>query len=270
MKRIPRPLGLTLQLRQTNDIKKVKEQIIDTWIQNQYRYNGEVYSIERMATHLSLPMIYITKRSIEQMKKLSGVLNHMKIEEIARVIFSGSFFKAIEIQALSEQQYRLLERSQGGKYRAFVSSEVNKSLANLISTQKPLLDLLKVLTDKMGPINPQGPNDDNPQAIQAIGTEEALRILTDKEGTMLTDKSLISSAISQYQSLPDVGARTQDLRGIGIKYDGTPPVIPSIPNPQIQEPIQQEELDGPKEPIRKHRKVDHTDYELMDEEEFVS
>jgi hypothetical protein len=134
----------------------------------------------------------------------------------------------LENQAISRQQVEILMASQGAEYKAFISREVNGSIANLNATQKTQIELLRLITDltkgSSGPsilIN----NLNNPTLNQNhITADQAIQIVRDNSTSLIDDLSGVQGFL-QNEVLPNVDARTQDLTAIGIKTvahpDGT-------------------------------------------------
>lgn len=167
---------------------------------------------------------------MDSMKKLGKVWDKADAAEVARALFSVCLQKNSEILSESQSQYEILKASQAGRYQPFISTTVNQALTNMISATTPIHNLLKVITEKQ-PINIIYQHQINPnQHTELITSERAMELVKEAGPSMLNDPLLAASQVEQYRLanlLPDVNARTQDLRGIGIKYDGTPPVIGS-------------------------------------------
>lgn len=224
IQRHSRPKGFTNALyhihKQHNKhkLKQLQRIIIEQWSLNSYQYNGELYSINNMAEYLKLP----TKEVMERMNKailgIAGVYeNNEKGRKFARAQISQLIFKGLENEALARSQVELLMRDQAGHYKPFLTTEVNRSIANLLNSGKPLLEILKLLTEKdpQPLIGQLQVNTDN-RAINHITTDQAIKMIRDNS-TSLLDIGTKDPAYLEYKDLPNVDARTQDLTSIGIK-----------------------------------------------------
>lgn len=229
--RIPRPLGLTLRAKQlhmegdTDSMIKLKHILIEQWTNNGMVLNNQLYTPEQLSAYLNMPILYITKYMMKSLKNMGKVMDMNKVEENARAIFGLCLKKGLEIQAQCQAQVGCLVAQQGGEYVPFLTPALNQALANLNATQLPMLSLLKTMTDK-APVNILLQN--MPTAIitgdaqaKYLTTDEALKLITPGRPSMHQDISLAHDYISHIPNLPSVDARTQDLREIGLRYDGT-------------------------------------------------
>lgn len=220
--RYPRPLGFTYTAiaSKTNqeDRDKLKETVINLYINGGMQLNGKQLSIQELATFLQIPVQTMILRINKGMERISGFFEGNEGKRLARVLWQNSVLKGTEILGLIEGQTRLLLAQQGKEYVPFLSGEVNRSLGNLINAQKPIHDLLKLLIEK-NPINIliNGDGDSSAGGKRYISPSEAIDMIQIEGSTMYQNKDLIAAKEKTLLGLPDVSARTQDLTSIGIK-----------------------------------------------------
>lgn len=221
--RVPRQKGLTMALLQAHTHKNqeildnIKQNLIETWITTGLTLNGEVYNAEQLSTYLNLPITTILKRTQGAMNRLGSWLKDGRLQETTRAIFSQALFGILETQALTKAQAKLLLAEQGDQYVPFLTTEANKSLANLIASHKPIADLLNILKPAQTSI-PAHP--DTPASKHTITPDEAITLIRDNTQSMIQDTNQLDARFGQLQleeHIPDVNARNQDLSSIGIR-----------------------------------------------------
>jgi len=232
--RHPRPLGLTLMAKAYNqnpnpeEKQKIKEEIIRNtiihYIMNGFRLDRKEMNLTQLTRYLKADGIYIEEQFSKELARQGNLLlDEGEKGQLTRVILKIALKKGLEIQAQAGTQYELLMAQQGGEYVPFLTSSANQALANLINSQKPIHDLIKVLSDK-------GPNsiwvninaNSGIQNNQYITAKEANEMIQIKAESMMTDRSLIDAKKVEIGALPDVSARNQDLTKIGIKIPAKP------------------------------------------------
>ena len=237
IKRYPRPYGLTTQtlhLQKTRREKGrkdptyqeerngIRDYVIDEWIRNNMRLNQKYLPMERLAQLLHMKVDELQERINERIVKRAGLwADDKSIRDWARVLGTRLIFLGSEIQAQVAHQAELLVRAQGGKYKAFISSAANQALKNLIDTQKPMLDALKHLTDRMpNLLNPAADlNPGNPTTY--LSPEGAIDLILKNGYTLMTNPDALKLKAQELKGLPEVDARFQNLTNIGIRHDGT-------------------------------------------------
>jgi hypothetical protein len=112
----------------------------------------------------------------------------------------------------------MLMAAQQQSYQPFLTSEVNKAIANHTNAIKPLLDTIKLLTDK-APTNPFAPSQSVSITNQYITAAEATKLLeTNNHQSMLSDSNTIPQLLpADNNTWPVVDAKYQDLSKIGVK-----------------------------------------------------
>lgn len=263
--RVPRPNGITYALSQHHKepdpnqkqeiLNKIKQRILTLWTMTGMIINNKVYTIDQLAQYLNLSNKDIMLRMNKEMERIGNIYQDDEGKRLARVTFFTSLLKSVEIRALSEAQTRLLLASQGADYKPYISGEVNKSIANLINAQKPILDMIKLTMEKStdNPILPNATTN-NTQNIY-IGPDEAVRLINAKSQSILQDPEYLELKMGQFGALPDVNARNQDLTGIGIRHNGT------LPTEEEHKKLEREERK-----VLQNRVPD----ELLDGEDFIA
>lgn len=262
--RVPRPLGFTYQAIQyhnepdTQKKKQIKktlnDRIIDLYTNTGMQLNGRLVPIGELATYLDLPLHYVIKRINKGMEQIGNMLEGDNGRQLARVAIFNTLNWVQQGRVLAENQVHILSRSQGRKYKPFISGELNRAIANLTGTTKPALDLIKLLTDNPA-ANPIINNTDNSvQNNLYVTAEMATQLINNKQHSVLTDSTLLEAAYQAEkadEATPEVVAIHQDLRGIGLRHDGT----------------QNKAIEATKEPHEARRERDEA-MEVLDPDDF--
>jgi hypothetical protein len=172
-----------------------------------------------------------------------------KMQDLARAEIFRSLFWATETHSQAMKQAKILADSQGDTYKPFISGEVNKAIANLISAMKPHQELIKLMVP--GSSGPTGTNininNNNSSAVQYLSPDKAVALIRENSLSLV----LNPTAMPELGDIPDISARTQDLSKIGIR----------------------KKLDGPtmnreKDPIGRNTQFDHgqRDKDFVDED----
>lgn len=247
--RVPRPFGTTLALIQyhqkqnkdngkepiqntntntnTNieeELLMIKKRVIDQWSSNGMVLNNKVMSMNDMVQYMNLPESVIYKYMWKAMGKLGKVFNFDKGNDIARAIFGMVAKKSFESSALLEEQAKILMRAQGGEYKPYISQTVNQALMSLNNAQAPMIQLLKMLTEKTTTNIFIGTPVVNPEESLALNTDGAIKLIHENSQSMLDEPRLALPHITS-QTLPDINPRTQDV-GLITQYK---PPIPTNP-----------------------------------------
>lgn len=269
--RYPRPLGTTyLAMEYHKDpTPKNKETLIkkllDHYLNNQLLHKDKLtnqlrsLSIEELGELLQIPNVEVMIRISKQMARIGNIFEKNK-GDIARAIFLRAFNWALEGKALTDQQVQLLLRSQGGKYQAFTTSEVNKAIANSLNAQKPLLDLLKLfqgnttIVPKDNADGASSTSGNNPQAYLTVDT--ALKLIGEKEATIINNPVLLEAKRIELGDIPILNPNLQGgdiLRGQSLSKGTNEMITP-------EQPMEHEERST------KRRGIE----EVEDEDEYVA
>lgn len=154
--------------------------------------------------------------------KVAGLLDENKTKELTRATFFRSLFLGSEIQSQAYSQYLNMLASQGQGYSPFISSEVNKAMSNLIASQKPIHDLLRLTMEKATTnILIQTETSVDKHSNTFVTADEAVRIIKSEGPSMVESEELLLAKRAQLlglpEGLPNINARTQDLTSIGLK-----------------------------------------------------
>ena len=226
--RVPRPLGLTylsLQLQKENNQelkqklkKETQRRIIQQYVANGMMLNNKLYSVNDIAQLLELPIIIVIREMNKATSSIAGLMDDMEGKQFARGLISQALLKSLEYQALTEAQAKQLLHEQGGRYVPFLTSEVNKAIGNLQGAQKPVLEIIKMITEA------------NPKAIRTGDTEEdaltkkqyltpdmALQTLTQNRGTLLSDEAYLIEKEQELRGLPGLPEVDADKQHFDVK-----------------------------------------------------
>lgn len=146
IQRIPRPIGLTLQLkeiRKTNDIKE-KKKCLHYIIAQGFVLNGKVIDLHQTSQLLGLPLKTIIGEFSKGLKHFDLGKNDMA--SFYREGLNFAFFGILEDRIKIKAQEEMLVRAQGGQYVPFLTQQVNQAQNNLLNSQKGIFSVL----DKMG------------------------------------------------------------------------------------------------------------------------
>lgn len=234
-KRMPRPWGLThlasayhlapdTDPQQKQELKlKLITHTLNHYLTKGMQINGIVMNIAELSMALNEEPNTIQEYLNTIMLKRGTMFDDgIKGAQWAREQFSQAQNKALEIQALTHAQAALLARAQGTQYVPFLSTAVNAAIANLINAQKPNHELLKMLIGISG--NPLVTNPDGAQSgknAQYISPEKAMELIANNGPSLIESGDLLAAKELELSGTPEVNARYQNLKSIGIRYDGT-------------------------------------------------
>jgi hypothetical protein len=222
-KRIPRLKGLTLSLihihksQNPNTLKQIKENILEQWLIQGLQVQGEYMNVEQLSQYLNMSTTAILLRMNRTMEKLGNWIKDEKMQSTSRALFSMAIFKSLETASIASKQTALLMAEQGDKYVPFLTSEVNKSIANLIASNKPtqgLLEILKPNTTIMPYSSADGTSNKH-----TVTPDEAIKLIRENTKSIIEDPNSLEAIwaeLNAQKGLPDVDASHQDLSEIGI------------------------------------------------------
>lgn len=226
--RYPRPLGTTyaaIQYTQEPDTYKkqrfkerLQENTIEQYISSGFKLNNKTYTIAELATYLDMKperILLGLNRTIIRMNKM------MKGEDgmaLARVCFFQAIQNALEGTSLARHQAQILATAQGDNYVPFLTKELNTAIANLSSSTKPLMELLKLNLDSKltGGADTQQGNDFH---TKYLSPDDALKLInTELTSIQNSDQKLEQKLleIGTEIELPEVRASYQNNTDIGI------------------------------------------------------
>lgn len=205
--RIPRPMGLTLLARQTQTKQEINTELINKLLHyvfnNQLQINNKACTINELATYLNISNTTVMKAYIEYQNRLAKVMLGNSGGILGALQFLG-LEKILENEALVSNQLRCLQASQGGEYKAYISSSVNEVLGLKMKSTDAILGLFKHLKPTGPTIAIQNNNGaQSSSAIKAIGMTEALQIL-DQQG--LTNLSYNPQSYTHLHEAHNIGS----------------------------------------------------------------
>jgi len=130
--------------------KQIKEQLtkhlINTYASNNQTLNGRIYSIEELATYLQVPQNRVMGQVVEHSMQMARVLGEDgSMKEMYEGLLLTALGWALGDRVKVTKQLELLNRSQNGKYKPFISGEVNGLLGTLLKSQGALLEVAKTM-----------------------------------------------------------------------------------------------------------------------------
>lgn len=230
--RIPRPMGLThlnIQIHNLASNPQKQEElrnkratmIIGQYVANGMYYNGVQIPIDQMASYLNIHVTELLMRMNKEFSRIGRFFDGDEGRQLARVSIFGALKGVLETQSKAKSQTHILMADQGQRYVPFLSGELNRAIQNELNSYKPLLDILKLMSDN--PATNIFIQNNNPVTQnQYLTPDAALRLIeANSVPSMLTNPNLIPDKEAQLGQIPEVGARFQNLNNIGIKYDGS-------------------------------------------------
>lgn len=236
MIRIPRPAGLTNQMKKWNtlegertrkrEMRRIKEHVINQYIKEGFRLNGETKDIGEIARYLQETEKWVLQRiqrfgDLLEGKDHDGMSKALKAISLQGAMASRSLIMAQALYLTSSQSdaYQKTNPGKVSGYVPFLTSEVNRSLTNLIASDNTLLNLLKIVNpvaQKAQPnvvINNQQANLSNgPSTETLININQAVQLIDKgRESTLLEDPNLQNRLLAQHLTpeVPEVIATNQ-------------------------------------------------------------
>lgn len=225
--RLPRPFGITQALNQYHQTKdpnlfdKVQAMLIQQWLINNQELCGRVMNTIELAQFLHCDPDRIRLQMRDQLLN-TKVWDKSQQEQLIESMLGQQVAWALEDRMTVERQVQLLQRSQGGKYTPFVTTEVNKALGLRLQTTSNLTGILKAIQGG-GSINIFN-NQQNNNVDEQVNLETVIHIIGEENAKLNTaDKDLkILAAEYQIQELPEVVATKQtgintDKEGLNVR-----------------------------------------------------
>lgn len=201
--RVPRTAGTTMLCKEIHNTtqnkektrlkKSLQENILNRYIQDGFRLNGQTVDITYLAQYLGVPVTRVVKGITKHQVQLAGLTSPENIENTYRALIASTIGGALLDRGRVLEQVDTLKRAQGDSYVPFLSSALNNALKMAVDTHKPIIDLLRQLSPTPttlvqnttqvaidGQVEKYiGPN----EAIQMIDghREEGVNLLTDPE-----------------------------------------------------------------------------------------
>lgn len=187
--RVPRPKGVTYLSIEYNKSKDNQaylaliQHIITQYALSGFRYLGIPVSIPMLAQNLNIPQSQIVQAVSQVGNNLGNFDNGEAVQDTIKTIMALSTQFAMQDRGLIHNQLETLLISQDGKYKPFVTSEVNKNLKLMLDSTKNIMDLHKTFfTDASTTniINVPGSDKDD-QGTPFLTPDEALDLITNNQ-----------------------------------------------------------------------------------------
>ena len=149
MNLVPRPQGstfLSLRYQQSNtkeDKEAIFKHIVSIYTLQGFMWNNRPVSINQLSQILRLPTQTILGYISELGNNMGSLATPENIENTLKSIITLSTTWAIQDRGIVTHQLNQLLASQDGKYKPFISAEVNKVLKIMLDSNKNLQDAYK-------------------------------------------------------------------------------------------------------------------------------
>lgn len=233
--RIPRPLGLTLMMkeyRNTNNkelLTNAKNMIINQWSTNNFSYNGKQYSIEDIAKLLDMPTQQVIKKVTQPIKHwLTNDTMENRYEALLSLLTKMGLATRAQIQGHVEvlQTSQTVDKHTNTyKYTPWVSAEVTNALKLILKSDENLWRLFEGFKPTKPSVaiqvNNQGADAKQSPQGNYLGINEAVKLLN-ATGTpgLLDNPEAQTKLLAEYTDnteLPEIIATKQQ----GISIDGS-------------------------------------------------
>ncbi len=184
--RVPRPQGVTYLATEYNKnqdnqaYKNLIQHIITQYALNGFRYQGTSLSIPELAYTLKVSQTDIIEGISLVGRNISNFEDPEATKDTLKSIVALSTNFALQDRGLIATQLETLLTSQDGKYKPFITSEVNKNLKLMLESNKNLMDVYKTFfTDQSSTntiINVQGTNNEDNRDY--LTPDQALDMIT--------------------------------------------------------------------------------------------
>lgn len=245
-RRIPRNSGLTWRMKKYHsmeegegkeiELERIKKQLLRDWVKDGFRILGEIKDVGEMAEFLN----WQEKKVVKEIMRAEGNMMGKDGKEGARALFSMIFGGAMASRGLIMGQARALISSQGNQYVPFLTSEVNRALANLLQSDNTLISLLRTIQSPANPSVPIQINNsitngkDAPEAL--MNTNQAVKLIDAKR-----EESLLESEVMQAKLIPYLGP---DVPEVLATQQGQTTDMATGPGPKKKKHIERREQDG--------------------------
>lgn len=257
--RFPRLSGLTPLMQEYHNTKDpdqlnhIISYIIQTWIISNGTIMGKHYNYIELANFLDINPEEVRNQMKSQMLD-SKIFTPESQPEIVNSLISQQITWILEDKMNIDGQVRVLQKSQGDSYKAYITSELNKALALKSSISMNLTSLIKLLTQKDTNIIINNNQQNN--TIQNVTIEDVLGIVQE-ENSKINDSSDIKYIETTYhtEDFPEVNALKQPTEYVNS--------VEKLPVPPI------ELLDNKDNHDTRREKEFNLDMELPDPETII-
>jgi hypothetical protein len=250
-KRIPRPLGLTLMIKEYNQtsnkeiLTRARNMIIELWANNNFYYEGRQTSIDELARYLNTSSLYITKKIVQPMKNW---LTNEKVEDRYEALLGLLTKMTLATRSQTQNHIQVMASGQAidkrtgqHTYTAFVSGEITRAIALIHKSDENFLKIIQEFKPNR-PATAIQVNSLQADAKQSplgnyLGINEAVKLLdANRETQLLDDPDKQAKLLAEHipQDIPEIIATKQQ----GISIDG------STKLPNKRDHSQRREADG--------------------------
>lgn len=221
--RVPRPMGVTQYMYEWHKTKnpdhwaQIKRVMIQQWLLSQGTVCGKDYTVSTLANFLGIDEeeIRIQMRDNFLSTKIWDQDNQKALVES---LIGQQIVWNLEDRMAIDKQVSILQQAQGGKYKPFISTELQNILRLKTTSTSNLMGVVKNLT-QTGTINIFNDNSHNEQQINIVTPEQVRQMVDDNMKTLSADQNLAAlEARYDAQALPEVVATEQ--QGIDTSKEG--------------------------------------------------
>lgn len=225
-KRFPRPLGTTAMVMEYNKepsqagLQKIWDYLINQWLISNGMLCGVTYDLTTFANMLGIDPAYI-RMFMRDRLLATRIWDKEKQDLILESLLGEQLSWVMEDRMEVSHQVSLLRSSQGGSYKPFISSELNKALKLKLETSTSLQSIIRNLTGggTTNIFNTQIDNSNNIQQQNVITVEEARSIIYESQKKLPVNEE-VKLIESRYDlsELPEVVATKQE--GVDTSKEG--------------------------------------------------
>jgi len=248
MKRTPRPQGstfLSLKYQQSQaieDKQSIFKHLVSLYTLDGFRWNKKPTSIPELAQILKIPTQDIMAHISDLGTNMGNLATTQNIESTLKSIITLATSWAIQDRGLIAHQLDQLLVSQDGKYKPFITSEVNKALKLILESNKNLMDTYKTFftstQNTTNILNYIGKPDIQDQDY--LTPDQALEIIQQKQLPESLPAGKPPSRTSEHGEMADELYQEYgiaDLQDVGERRSGREALVPLGPdNQEVTEP----------------------------------
>ena len=190
--RQPRPMGSTFLSIEANKLNteeakdKLLKHVILHYTTSGFTFNGVPCSIPQLSILIQVDQNRIMDHISNTAQNMGNMLEPERLEDTIKSIVTLGSTWAIQDRGAILQQLNTMQLAQGGKYKAFISGEVNKSLKLLLDSNRNFLDMYKAFftsqnnTTNIFNVIPK--DDGNKDTQDYVTPHDALNLVLDNSG----------------------------------------------------------------------------------------
>lgn len=224
--RFPRPLGATLMAQNyqksqsEEDKSSFQDLMINAYLISGFKYANTTIPITDMAKILCISEASFTERLYQKSSKVQNFLDPMVLQNTVNTLLHLTTNWSIQNHGEILNQIEVMKRSQGKKFKPFITSSLNQILETAIKSTKGLNEILGTLTSNRGKdqtpiilnlVQNQNQGNDVPLTIA-----QALEILENQPNKEITENKALSIGTTLMD--PD------ELKQLQQKYSSNKPL----------------------------------------------